>query len=667
MAQGGWPVRRGLLAEQSRPHANDLWTLAGHVPSLDLRFAETKSLRDQVTGQNLVSFSRSSAGTFVDAGGIIRSAAANAPRFDHDPATGRCLGLLMEEARTNPFPYTTNMGAGYWSVGTFENDISVISNAETAPDGSRTAIFIKEGTVSNYKHYIRSSSGLNSLASTNYTYSVYAKANGRRYVSLFCDQPFKRTVYDLLGPTSFDNIDVGNGWRRLIHYFTSRSTNPEYNSFFIAMQADAVNDSNYVARNYTGNGVSGIYVWGAQMELGSFPTSYIPTPATFTSRASTATFYGANGIIQTAATNVGRSNAFFPNSNGVMVPAGLLLEAAATNDHFFSNTFSNSGTGGSNPKWQDFVNVTLEQQQYSDPAGGNTATRIIPTTTSGEHYVGRYSTYSAGTYVHSLFIKPRGYTRLAINSNGTFYYVNLAANPPSISGSGNTIIVLPNGWFRIAWLFVSAGGGANTIQPRIYVLDNSGSSTFTGDGVSGIDVYGFQRETGTYPTSYIPTTTATVTRAADVSSSATVTRSADVAAITGRNFRSWYNNSEGTFFTNMALGFTQNAGNPFLFGGVNYTLQTDVNAIRTLGNQDILSGIPFSQTTFNRIALGLKPKDYAVSVNRNSLTLSALDYRPSGNEWVINSSLGSKGTLSRLTYWPLRLPNATLQAITRPS
>ncbi|NBS92633.1 MAG: hypothetical protein EBT27_02670, partial [Betaproteobacteria bacterium] len=64
------------------------------------------------------------------------------------------------------------------------------------------------------------------------------------------------------------------------------------------------------------------------MEAGSFPTSYIPTPATFTSRASTATFYDANGIIQTAATNVARSNAFFPDSNGVMVPAGLLLESA---------------------------------------------------------------------------------------------------------------------------------------------------------------------------------------------------------------------------------------------------------------------------------------------------------------------------------------------------
>jgi hypothetical protein len=66
-------------------------------------------------------------------------------------------------------------------------------------------------------------------------------------------------------------------------------------------------------------------------EQGSFPTSYIPTPATFTSRASSATYYDASGVIQTANTNVARSAAYFPDSNGVMKPAGLLLEAAGTN------------------------------------------------------------------------------------------------------------------------------------------------------------------------------------------------------------------------------------------------------------------------------------------------------------------------------------------------
>jgi hypothetical protein len=71
------------------------------VPSLDLRFAESKSLVDSVSGQNLITFTRASTGTFVDSDGVIRSAGNDVPRFDHNPLTGECLGLLVEEQRQN--------------------------------------------------------------------------------------------------------------------------------------------------------------------------------------------------------------------------------------------------------------------------------------------------------------------------------------------------------------------------------------------------------------------------------------------------------------------------------------------------------------------------------------------------------------------------------------
>ena len=70
--------------------------------SLDLRFASKKTLNDRVSGSNLITFTRSSSATFVGSDGLIQTATTNEARFDHDPLTGESLGLLMEEARTNP-------------------------------------------------------------------------------------------------------------------------------------------------------------------------------------------------------------------------------------------------------------------------------------------------------------------------------------------------------------------------------------------------------------------------------------------------------------------------------------------------------------------------------------------------------------------------------------
>jgi hypothetical protein len=63
--------------------------------SLDLRFADKKTLTDRVSGTNLITFSRASSGTYVGSDGLIKTAVTDAPRFDHDPVTGESLGLLV--------------------------------------------------------------------------------------------------------------------------------------------------------------------------------------------------------------------------------------------------------------------------------------------------------------------------------------------------------------------------------------------------------------------------------------------------------------------------------------------------------------------------------------------------------------------------------------------
>ena len=70
-------------------------------PSLDLNFAANKSLVDDISGNNLITFSRDSVGTFFDSNGLLQTAASGVPRFDHDPVTRESLGLLIEGPRTN--------------------------------------------------------------------------------------------------------------------------------------------------------------------------------------------------------------------------------------------------------------------------------------------------------------------------------------------------------------------------------------------------------------------------------------------------------------------------------------------------------------------------------------------------------------------------------------
>ena len=106
-------------------------------PSLNLDFAKTKALDPRVT------FTRASTGTFVGANDLIQTAASGAPRFDHNPATGESLGLLVEEARTNAALYSD------LSSNNVIIDATQGLNAATSPDGLFTASLITATSISN--------------------------------------------------------------------------------------------------------------------------------------------------------------------------------------------------------------------------------------------------------------------------------------------------------------------------------------------------------------------------------------------------------------------------------------------------------------------------------------------------------------------------------------
>ena len=118
---------------------NSLWTAARAVPSLDLRFADNKSLVDATTGASLVTFTRASSGTFVGSNGLIQTAATNEPRFDHNPTTGESLGLLVEEARTNVLLNSATLSTQSVTVAAAANTLSFYGTGTVTLTGVSTA------------------------------------------------------------------------------------------------------------------------------------------------------------------------------------------------------------------------------------------------------------------------------------------------------------------------------------------------------------------------------------------------------------------------------------------------------------------------------------------------------------------------------------------------
>ena len=245
---------------------NDLWRRARAVPSLDLRFADNKSLVDAVTGASLVTFTRASSGTYTDSAGVLQTAATDVPRFDHNPTTGESLGLLVEEQRTNLLLRSEDFSTTWVRF-----NVNASSNAILAPDGTLTADKLTENDADNF-HRIRQgiTSGVTGV------FSVFLKAAERTRVNLVTSDINLIAGFDLSAGSVVSGTGsiepFGDGWYRCSISATFTTSGP-----FLLLR-------NSSSEFYTGDGTSGIYLWGAQLEAGAFPTSYIPTTTSTATR-----------------------------------------------------------------------------------------------------------------------------------------------------------------------------------------------------------------------------------------------------------------------------------------------------------------------------------------------------------------------------------------------
>jgi hypothetical protein len=222
-------------------------------------------------------------------------------------------------------------------------------------------------------------------------------------------------------------------------------------------------------------------------------------------RSSTATRVNQNGLIETMAANVPRIDWTY----GFPV---MLSETAATNIVSNSNGFTAFTA-------QNMLSVTANAA--TSPLGTQTATRLIPDTSSNQHRIFAAFTNTTANAI-SLYVKPNGYNYFSFGVGGGLVgsglIFNLIGNG-SITGSdasytGTISYNAITGYYRCTMASLAIGTSINVF---LIVRNAASTANYAGNGTSGIDIWNLQIEAGAYSTSAIITTGSQITRTADSS------------------------------------------------------------------------------------------------------------------------------------------------------
>jgi len=354
------------------------------------------------------------------------------------------------------------------------------------------------------------------------------------------------------------------------------------------------------------------------------------------------------------------SSATYTNSAGLVAlsPINLLT---------YSEQFDNAA-------WtKNLASVTTDVTV--SPSGIVDADKITEAVGVSDHSVYRNPTLLVNTaYTFSIFAKANTRTKIGIALGFTAYGgISVRAHFNLITGtfitSANSpeaysIVDVGNNWYKISITKTTSVAGNGSVA--VYTLDESGAFTYNGDGTSGLYIWGAQLEAGAFATSYIPTVAAQATRAAEN------------AAMTGTNFSSWYNQTEGTVFEEADVIYTGN----FLTYPTYFIISDNSTSLL-----QVYGGLASTQITPNMQVAGVNQLEY-VALNRTSgFDKLAVAYQANNTQFAMNAvttttdtvcsiptvnrlDLGGRNTaylnghIKRITYWPRRLSNGELQAVT---
>jgi hypothetical protein len=381
---------------------------------------------------------------------------------------------------------------------------------------------------------------------------------------------------------------------------------------------------------------------------------------TLTRALNTATRVNSSGYIETVNANLPR----FDFDPVTLVCKGLLIEESRTNLLLRSSEF--------NSTW--FLDAaTISADTETAPDGTTTADKLVETTATAPHdiYQG-VGSQPIGTYTFSMYVKPAGRTKFRLQQSGTSSYAVLfdltALTVTTVVGGATGVITnAGNGWYRCSMTYTTVAAFNHTLV--LFLANAAGSVSYAGDGTSGVFMWGAQLETGAFPTSYIPTT------------STSLTRNADAVDMTSTNFSSWYNASEGTLFAEASTfsnastdKFVANINNNGFPNRIlmNFTATNNFSASVVSNSVPQVSGTNGTATTLNtpiKMCFATKLNSFAFSQSGVAPTTSVSGAMPVTVDrlWIggANTSSFLNGHMRQVKYWPQRLTNAEVQAFSK--
>jgi hypothetical protein len=368
----------------------------------------------------------------------------------------------------------------------------------------------------------------------------------------------------------------------------------------------------------------------------------------------------ANGLIESVASGIPRLD--YPLGGGC--PA-LLVEPSAQNLALQSEAF--------NTTWSPLQLLAFNSGSVInttgtlDPYGTNVADLIVPNTVSDQHRIDQTTASVSGSYTFSVFLKAAGYNfgRLRIGTVGATF--NLASGTIGSTDAGIVSSIQPfgNGWYRC--IISKAASAANEVI-RINV-NEALTGDYAGNGTSGIYVFGAQYETGSAATSYIRTTTGSITRNADV-----INLSGAVSGCIGQ--------TEGTIYAEVDI---RNMARETYLIRIDDGATANILSLRKLATNEIRTAItaPTTSGTLNissaaftagivKIAFAYKSGEIALSVNgATALTANGtFSFAASLNRITLGSNASASSEFNdrirAVALYTTRLTNAELATLTTP-
>jgi hypothetical protein len=377
----------------------------------------------------------------------------------------------------------------------------------------------------------------------------------------------------------------------------------------------------------------------------------VPTSGTgdlaFT-RASTKTRTNAAGNVVDVASGVAAID--YRNADGSLSPTGrLLLEPQRTNLVTFSEQFDDAA-------WVK-TNVSVTANSITSPSGVLNADFVVPNITNSIHRLSNST--ASGLCTYSVFAKKGFYKNILvwfdIHSGGIGVNLETLAIFRNENITSYTIDNFGNDWFRIS---ITANIAA-TATAAIYVYSNDATPriSWVANGSGGLYLWGAQVEAGAYPTTYIPTTTAAVTRVADAASKT------GVSSIIGQ--------TQGTIYVNLNIArLNIVAGNIALSNGTDeISIQfppgnpNNIRAVIFIGGAfPVAIDVPFASAGNYKIAFAYAQNNFAIYVNGVLRGTDTSGNVPACSEIKFIAPL--MNGVNNAALFTRRLTNAELAAIT---